>query len=342
MAKFKSKDVILLTKAQTVEGTPAVPVAADAVLATEISYKDTIMKDTQIYLGDSLSHDEENVITDHYAELNASVFMPARGVDTGLTTIADFLWQDWFEAVGGACSIAGVTPAKIITITNATATTTLLTQQFRASSNDVVTQKLYEVYDALGTVDFSVEITKRAMLKFAMKGNYSLPEQATAIVADYGTQRAIAAGIVNSSNILTAELTGLVGGFTHTGDAGTVKNICFTKLDAANLFGYTVDRFQTSCQTTFDKETVPSDVSITVLEKEAIALGSESATAYDPYNHLEDVHEFTLKWGTAQGGFVSVHFSKLQLVDISDTKVNNFAGKDLKFRNIGHVTIKLS
>lgn len=342
MAKFKSKDVILLSKAQVTEGTPIAPAATDAILATEISYKDNISKDTQIYMGDSLSRDEENTITDHYAELVAKFFMPSRGVDTGLTTIADFLWKDWFEAVGGKCSIAGVTPAKIITITNATATSTLLTQQFLASSSEIATQKLYEVYDALGTMDLSIEILKRVMLTFNMKGNYSLPTQETAVTPDYGDRKTLAAAILNSSNIVASELTGLVGGFTHTGDAGTVKNICFTKLDAPNFFGFAVDRLQTSCQTTFDKTAVTTDVTISVLEKEAIALGSESATAYDPYNHLEDIHKFTLKFGLGQGKYVSIYFDQLQLVDISDSKYNNFAAKDLKFRNIGKAQIKLS
>lgn len=342
MAKFRSKDVILLSAAQVSEGTPVAPAVTDAILATEISYKDNISKDTQIYMGDSLSHDEENTITDHYAELMAKFFMPSRGVDTGLTTIDDFLWKDWFEAVGGKCTLTGTTPNKIITIANTAATSTLLTQQFIESSSEIATQKQYEVYDSLGTMDLSVEILKRVMLTFNMKGNYSLPTQETAITPNYGSRKALAAAIVNSSNIVASELTGLVGGFTHTGDTGTIKNICFTKLDAPNFFGFSIDRLQTSCQTTFDKTAVPSDVTISVLEKEAIALGSESATAYDPYNHLEDIHKFTLKFGLGTGKYVTIYFDQLQLVDISDSKYNNFAAKDLKFRNIGKATIKLT
>ncbi len=350
MAKFKGKDVVLLSKKQTVIGTPVTPVGTDSTLVTELTYKDSISKDTHVYMGDSLSREEENTITDHYAELTGKFFLPLRGA-TEPSTAADFLWEEWFMAVGGNVTITGTTPNKVINIDNTVATTTRLTQQFRESSLDVATQKLYEVYDALGTLDLSIEIMKRAILTFNMKGNYTKPAQVTAVAPDYGSQKALIAGIINSTNIIAAEITGAIGGNTHTGDTGTVKNICFHKLEAPNLFGFDITRFMTSCETSFDKQSVTTDVTLSILEDIALGLGSgagnegasgSAATAYDPYNHLQDYHQFTLKFGTGTGKTVSIHFDQLQLVDIGTGEYNSFKSKDLKFRNIGKVTLKLS
>ena len=350
MAKFKEKDVVLLSKKQTVIGTPVTPAAADALLVTELTYKDSISKDTNVYMGDSLSRDEENTITDHYAELTGKFFMPLRGA-TEPTLSTDFLWEEWFMAVGGNVTITGTTPNKVVNIDNTVATTTSLTQQFREASLDVVTQKLYNVFDALGTLDLSIEIMKRAMLTFNMKGNYTQPTQVAAISPDYGVQKALIAGIINSSNIIASEITGTIGGNTHTGDTGTVKNICFYKLDAPNLFGFDINRFMTSCETSFDKQSVPTDVTLSVLEDIAYGIGSgagnegasgAAATAYDPYNHKGDYHKFTLKFGTGTGKNVSIYFDQLQLVDIGSGTYNNFKTKELKFRNIGKTTLKLS
>lgn len=350
MAKFKTKDVVLLSKMQSVIGTPVTPAATDCTLVSELSYKDTISKDTQVYMGDSLSRDEENTLTDHYAELSAKFFMPLRGA-TEPATIADFLWQEWFMACGGYCALTGTTPNKVINIDNATATTTRLTQQFRMSTPDVATQKLYSVFDSLGTMDLSIEVMKRAIMTFNMKGNYTQPTQVAAVTPDYGTQKALIAGNINSGNIVVAEITGTIGGNTHTGDAGTVKNICFHKIDAPNFFGFDVARFMTSCETSFDKQTVPTDVTISILEDIALGIGSgagnegasgSAATGYDPYNHKGDYHQFTLKFGTGTGKYVTIYFDQLQLVDVGTSSFNNFAAKDLKFRNIGKSYIKLS
>lgn len=340
MAKFTDKDVLVFSKTQNVEGTPVTLAGVDALLATDLTYKDTISKDTLEYVGDSLSHDEENIITDHYAELTCNLFMPSRG-DQVLATADALPSRDWFESAGGAVTLAGtLTTDQILTIDNNTATSALLTQQFRRSTSEVATEKTYEIYDARGTMDLTVEITKRTILKFNEMGNYSIPTNEVALTPVFGAQKAFAATTVNSSSITIAELTGT--NVTHVGTAGTNKTICFSKVDAPNFFGFALERFQTSCQDGFNKSAGASDVTITILEEEAHLVAGESVTSYDPYNHLGDAHKFTLRYGSVQGQVVTIYFDQLQLVDIVDTSVSGFAGKDLKFRNVGKAQIVLS
>ena len=342
MAKYKAKDVMLLTAAQSVVGTPVVPADTDALLATEISYKDNINKDTQVYMGDSLSRDEENTILDHYAELSAKFFMPSRGA-TAPAAPANFLWNALFNAAGAATSVTGTDPNKIITITNTTAVSTRVTNSFRESSLDVPTQREYVVFDSMATCDLTIEVLKRAELMFNLKGNFTKPVQVPAIEPNYGARKALAATTLRSSNIIAAELTGLIGGFAHTGLAGTVKNICFYKISAPNLFGSTLDRLNTSCETSWDRTNVGTDVTISILKDNALGLLDESATEYDPYNHIEgaDRHQFSLLYGLGTGKNVGLYMDEIQLVDIQDSKYGNFSGYDLKFRNTGKTTLTL-
>ncbi len=340
MAKFNVKAALVFNKAQSVEGTPVTPLGTDVVPLADFSYEDVFVTEEVVYIGNELGRDSETVSKDRYAKYSGTAFMPVRGSSVALATIADFKMAPLFQACGANCALTGTLVSdQVITVTNSIPTTTLLTGQIRFSTADIATQKTFQVYDSRGTVDLSMEIFNKSKLKFNMMGNYTQATQETAITVNYGTQKSLAAQVLLPTNIICSELTGLIGGFTHTGISGTVKNLCFSKLDAPNLFGFTLERFGTSCQIGFTKDADPSDVTLTILEDAAIPLGSESATAYDPDNHINDFHKFSLKYGTAQGKWVSIYFDNLQLVSTSQTTISKFRGRDLKFRNIGNVTL---
>jgi hypothetical protein len=78
---------------------------------------------------------------------------------------------------------------------------------------------------------------------------------------------------------------------------------------------------------------------MTVMDRDMVAPGAESATQYSPYNHVGDTHQFTLKYGTVQGSIVTVTYSELQLVDIGTSKIGNWDAKDLKFKSTGTISI---
>jgi hypothetical protein len=339
--KFNKEAHILLAKVQPVENTPVTPAATDCFPLLAFTYDDgTIEIDEKRYLGDALDRSAEITIKDQYTKMSGDMYMPIVG--SAIAVLSDFKTAPLFQASGANVALTGTTTTAQIVITNTIAQSTLLTCEFRQSTTEDSQQNIYIVPNAIATMDFSAVIGERVTLKTNIMGNFTTPTFGAGVTPTYGTQKDLKAGSLKSSNIIVSEITGLLGGFSHTGAAGTVKNVCFEKITCTNVFGFSHERFLTSCQESFDTTATVGDFTITVLDKEMVAAGSESALLWSPYNHSGDKHQFTLKYGVGQGKTVSIHFSELQLVGWSNSTVKNWDAKDLKFRNTGKVTITLS
>ncbi len=335
-AKFNVQAALVFNKVQSVEGTPVVPAAADIVPLTDFSYEEVFNTEELQYIGSDSTRDAENIIKDRYSKYSGNAFMPVRGNVT-LVAVTNFPMYGLFQACGATCTLTGASNTdQIVTVTNATVPTTLLTGQVRFSTSDVATQKDFQVFDTKGTVDLSLEILNRTKLKFNMMGNYTRATMDVALTPAYGTQKSLAAPVVAKANVVCCELTG--PNVAHTGISGTIKNVNISKLDAPNLFGFSLDRFAVSGIQGFTRDPDPSDVTITILED--VALPTESVTTnYDPDNNIGNYHKFSFKWGVSQGVYVTIYFDNLQLVSTSQSTISKFRARDLKFRNIGNTTL---
>jgi hypothetical protein len=341
MARFNAEDGVLYSKVQVSEGTAVTLADANAILMQNVSYEDNISSETLTYAGDSQSRDVDVISKDYFATIKGDFFLPARGDDTGLSTIADFPLLSVFQAAKLKGALTGTTPNKIITLENLSEISSKLTEGVYFTASGLATAKKYGIFDAVVNLDLDIEIDSRAKFTRTAKGTVVLPAQVTKLVPDYGEMRTNIMPTVTAANISVAELTPSTE--THTGTSGTVKNVCFTKLSFPNIAGFDFKRMKDSCQSTFDPVAVNNDITLTVLDKEAIAIGDESASLIDPYNHINDHFKFTLKWGTIAGFKASLYFSDIILTDIGSTTVNeNKLGKDLKFTNAGYVTLILS
>lgn len=120
----------------------------------------------------------------------------------------------------------------------------------------------------------------------------------------------------------------------YTPQKNGIKNVGFDKLSAPNLTGLEYTRFLSTYGDGWSKNAVPSDVTITISEEQANA-------DYNPDKSLEKPHSLYLKWASGSGS-VLISFEKLQLVKVTNSKVANFSGQDLAFRNIGNTSITLS
>lgn len=334
-AKFNVQAALVFNKVQSVEGTPVVPANTDIVPLVDFSYEDVFNTEELVYIGSDATRDAENIIKDRYSKCSGTAFMPVRG-NSVLAAVTNFPMYALFQACGATCTLAGtLITDQIVTVTNTTVPTTLLTSQVRFSSSDVATQKDFQVFDTKGTVDLSIEVLNRTKLKFNLMGNYTRATQDVALTPSYGTQKTLAAPVVAKSNIVCCELTSAV---THTGISGTVKNINLSKIDAPNLFGFTLDRFAVSGIQGFTRDPDPTDVTITILED--VALPTENTTTnYDPDNNIGNYHKFSFKWGISQGVYVTIYMDNLQLVSTSQSTISKFRARDLKFRNIGNTTL---
>lgn len=343
MAKFHEKAIICYGLKQSAEGTPVTPLATNPIAALNMDFSTTNQNESFQYTGDELSRDEFTTLADQYAEMNFETMMPYIGTMPGAGVTlpaASVPFKEWFESCGGFVTLgAGTGDAASCTISNSAASNALMTIDVRRSSADIATQKSYKISDARGTIDLNIETGKRAMLKFAWKGNLIVPVQAAAYVADFGTQKSNVAPVVRLNTLIQCEIVDWNNGSpSFTG--GTTKNFCFSKLSAANLFGFDYTRFLTGCQEGFSKGATPTDVTITMLEDAADAVG------FQPEPDLGLFKAVRMKYAVGgvatPGKNVQIDFTKLQLTDYKNSAVGSYAGKDATFRNVGYVTITFS
>ena len=347
MLNFNKKATTFYVKAQSAVGTPAVPIGTDAIAITAADYKDNIATQTEEYAGDELARDEFTYLTDWYADATGNIFLPARG-NVILATIADFKLAPTFQACGMNAALTGTTLSdQVITLTNSIATTTYATVQSRFSTpDDAVNDYLLSLTDARGMMDLEWAVGSKAKMKTSFKGNYNDPTKVTKLTPNFGTQKAlaIASPLWKSATTVIAEITGSLGGgkSTHTGLAGTVKNVCFSKINFTNISGFDLTRELNSCNELFSKTAKAGDVTLTVKLDDPVSLANESSLLWNPYKHVGDKIQFTLKVGAAQGGYVAINCTSLTMVDISFTTQGETRYLDLKFRNTGTTDIILS
>jgi hypothetical protein len=320
MAKFNIKAAELYGKVQPTYGTAVVPIAADVIAALELSYKQTNETDSFEYSGDITSRDTQTDITDSYAEVAFKTFLPV-SVTAGGPIPA-------LTALTRACGANPVTVATTsLEWTNATVPADIVSMEFRRTTVDVVTSKTYKVKDAQGTMGLEVEVGKRAMLDFTFMGNKNgEPVQAATLVGTYGTQKTAIAPILRAENLTIAEI-GAVN------SVGTLKNVCFQKLTAQNIFGFDYERVLLGCGDGFSRSAVSNDFQITIVEDAA-------GTAFDPFGKLGTDFSFTLGYGSVAGSKVLIHFNQAQLIDVQSTEVKSWAGLTLSFKNRSKASIK--
>lgn len=148
--------------------------------------------------------------------------------------------------------------------------------------------------------------------------------------------------IPGSAGVTTASVSGTAAsGFTlksySTTDISYVANdktFCFDKLSVPNASGFEYTRYKTGCLDGWSKGATPTDVTLTILEDAAGAL-------LNPHNNLGN--NFTMWFGFDSGeGSVKINLDKLQLTNVTSSKVATFMGQDLTLRNIGNTSIYIT
>lgn len=349
--KFHQKSKLLLAKTQADENTLATPAATDAIAIFDADFTTELSSETFQYTGSELDRDEGVTVKDKFATATGDTFVPALSDIAAGTpaSVALFPLAKMFEAGGGAVTYGsgtGPTPGnntdQKVTISNLTSVDKFLTvDMLEGTAADSTFQNQYRLGAVRANVDLSIEVGSRAKLKWNFKGNTfdSYPGNeglypkvlTTPIAPNYGTQKTVIMPAIRKANITLAEIQLLETAFT----GGTTKNISFSKLMAANLFGFDYGRFLSADEEGFDKGAVATDVVLTVLTPKADA-------TIVPEKMLEKFYHFQFAWGSVKGQRVQVIFNKLQVMNISNSTVGNYKAKDITFRNTGNVSIELT
>lgn len=334
MVKFSVKAQVIHGAKQSAEGIPADPEAAGILAASKLNFSDEISSEETAYDGDELDRDVETSLTDKYAKVDFLTLLPALGaITTGQpASAANLPMANWLEACGAKLT-AGVGTGlnTLLSFSNAEVSQALLTTEVRKSSADEPGyQKVYRMTDMRGTVDLDLIVGTRPKLKFSFTGNCGDPAREAELAQNYGNQKINLAPVLRRPTILQAELIPFTDNFVGVG----TKNICFQKLTAANLFGFNYSRYQMSCEESFSKSAVLSDVLFTILESNVGQGG------FHPEFRLNENFKLRITFGISPGYVTSVTFTKLQLVSYANTEISEWTGKDLTFKNRGKVTLE--
>jgi len=308
--------------------------AKNALAVLNLNYNTEISSEAFVYVGDELNRDEDTVITDKFSKLDFETFLPSLGIiaTPGAPPLdSEVPMVDWFGAVGMATDLTANDEA---TFTNASPSNDFLTIEIRRTSPGISTDKVYTSFDNRGMVDLDATIGTRAKLKFDFMGNLDSVTQKTKLTADFEDQKSEHIGSLKSTTITQAELN-LYNGSTPPSFTPGLKTVCFDKMIAPNAAAFEYARFLTGCVDGWSKGATPSDVTLTILEDEAGAL-------YNPDNQLEKNHGLKVSFGTVIGKKASIHFTKLQLANVSSSTVATYTGQDIAFRNTGNTLITLS
>jgi hypothetical protein len=305
-----------------------------------LNYSTETASESHMYVGNELERDEYTVITDKWAKFDFETFVPKLGtIAGGDPTVDEIPYPHFFEAAGLA-AVLSTGSAGYVQYTNELTSNALLTVEVRRSSQDDTSiQKVFTTSDVRGNIDLNSVVGTKGKIKWNFQGNLDSisdkprfePDAATLL-----TQKSLVAGSVKSTTIVTSQLSLYTSNDTvaPSYDQG-LKNICFDKLNAPNFTGFEYNRYQTGCLDGWSKGAVPTDVTLTILEDKATA-------TYNPDDNYERMHSLFLDYAPpATSAGVRFVFTKLQLSKINASKVANFSGQDLIFRNIGKVSIYL-
>lgn len=307
----------------------------NALAILNLNFSTEIEKETYQYAGDELDRDEETVITDKYAKFDFETFIPSLGANL-VSTIpsgSQIPYSDWFQAAG----FSPVTDTGKITYTNSVASNNYMSVEIRRSSPDIPNdQKTFILSSVRGNIDLDVNVGTKGKLKWNFQGNLDRVVDKTKIAttaSDFGTQKSNKAPSITSSSLITSQL-GVYSGATEPTFSSGTKTVCFQKLTAPNVTGFTYERYQTGCVDGWSKGAEATDVTLTILEDRA------SAT-YNPDNNVELSHALFLEYGAAAGSKVKFAFHKLFLGGVANSTVAAYTGQDLQFRNVGYTDIEL-
>jgi hypothetical protein len=307
----------------------------NALAVLNLNYSTELESEAFQYTGDELDRDETTVIKDKYAKFDFETFIPALGTIAGTDpTVYEIPMPDWFQAAGMA-AVLSTGSGGYVKYTNGVASNVYMTIEVRRSSPDLASvylQKSFVVTDGRGNVDLDDTMGTKGKLKWNFQGNLATIADKTTIVPNFVDQKTTIAGSIKSSTITLSELT-LYTDANEPAVAGT-SNVCFDKLNAPNVSGFEYSRYLTGCGDGWSKGAVPTDVTITIIEDKAGA-------TYNPDDQLEVNHKLTLRYGSTTGFKVEKTFKKLQLAKVTNSKVANYSGQDLAFRNIGVTELKL-
>lgn len=358
MAKSYSKKARgIFIVPQAVEGVPT-PVAttfpSHVIACFEPTYETDISSDTLEFAGDEFSRDIRTDITDRVLNCGFTTLIPALGIPAAAPVITDFPLEHLFESTGASVTYSGSAGTSVVKVSNDVISSDKVTVMVAAvSADDPTLQKVYRGFDGNTTVDLEMEIDKRARLKWSPKAipvddaatPETFPQEITKIVPDYGNQKDLNLPTLSAKNLTQAELVvyGSKGYGTGTLDlpapfSGTVKNFCFSKIMAANLFGFTWERLHNSCQTGFEKLVATPDVVITILEDDlsATLIPDRNVTAG---GMLEGYFAFALEYGKVAGRTFYLTFDKLQCVNVKNTEVGSRSAKEITFKNCSYATL---
>ena len=302
----------------------------NAMAVLNLNYSTELTSEAFQYVGDELNRDEVTSITDKFAKMDFEAFLPVKGTTSATPIVSEIPYCDWFRSCGMAVTLA----AGQYTISNGVASNAYLTIEVRRSSPDITTQKTFTISNARGQFDLDINVGTKPKMKFNYQGNLDGVSQKLYMVADFQAQKTTISDAVKSTTINLAELD-LYSGSTEPAVAGTT-NVCFNKLTSPNVTGFEYNRYLTGCLDGWSKGATPTDITLTVLEDSALA-------TYNPDNNIEALHKLTLRYADSAdtvGKQIEITYHKLQLAKVTNSKVANYTGQDLGFRNVGYTDIK--
>jgi len=307
----------------------------NALAVLNLNYATELTTQAFQYTGDELSRDEDTVVTDKFAKFDCEVFIPSLGTIAGADPVlSEVPMVDWFTSSGMAVLLSTGSLGKA-TITNSVASNSFLTIEVRRSSPDLtLQQKTFVMTDARGLMDLDATVGTRGKLKLNYLGNLATVADKFSLVPNFTDQKTEHAGSIKSTTITTTQLS-LYSGSTEPTYVPTTKSVCFDKIAAPNYSGYEYARYLTGCIDGWSKGAAPSDVTLTILEDKA-------AATYNPDNNIEALHALYVAFGSITGKKIEMLFHKLQLAKVTNSKVANYAGQDLGFRNVGNTDLVLS
>ena len=280
--KFDSKNVAILGKTQVAEGTPASPVAADAMAVIDLSAEVTYETESYEYMGDSLSREEFTTLKDNFADIPFQTLMPSLGTLNPALLPADAPLHDWLEA----CNV-GITVDVLgnVTYSNNIEVNKLLTIDYFKSSPEVSvggTAKRQRFTDCRGMLDIAFETGLRALLDFKFLGNDTDPTMETNVIPDLGNQLTDIASVVRLSTVQALTLTEVLGtqpilGITNIIGSGTEITVDFD----ANHNRVAGETILIAGTTNFDGEFViasVTDVNTLVLISDISAIAETAGT----------------------------------------------------------------
>jgi hypothetical protein len=353
IVKFDEKNVSTFAKIESTVGTYNAPAATDVLAVTSLEGSVTNVTDAFQYLGNVLSRDEYTVQKDKYAEFSAETFLQVIGsLDAGVA-VTDVPMNQWFQACGGYITVFGTsyTAGAAISGTDTGVTTLLpalaagsaivnngrvsnssLSIDYRKNSSDDPTQdKLFKFTACRGMIDVNADIGTVSKIKYSMKGNAADPETVSTLVPDYGSQTVNVANVIRMSSIVSADI--IPYGDVDVWNSTSKKAFCFSTLNAANFFGFDYARYQLGCEEGFAKKAIPTDVVVSMLEDK---VGGDS---FNPDANLSGFFSVKLKFGTADGKYITFIWTKLQLANVKESKIATYYGREVTFRNTGFSVI---